>query len=171
MPLLRLALALLLLASPATAQKVDPPVAAPDGLEFFEGTDPTMNAAILEAQRSLPGFLTEVLDENGIAQTGSLKVAFQTFPEDLGNEIIWVGNFRQLPDGSFEGFLNNQPFNLGNWSQGDRVTFPRGAIRDWSLPAPEGLYGNFTTRVIAAQPGNEYLWQSLTSNPIPANWP
>jgi uncharacterized protein YegJ (DUF2314 family) len=162
---------------PALAQKLDPPLAppvappvAPDGIELFDGFDVTMNAAIAEAQASVPLFLDAVLDEFGISQAGSVKVAFQTFPEDVGMEIIWVTGFRRLPDGTFEGFLNNQPFNLGDWSQGDLVSFPLEAIEDWSLAAPEGLYGNYTTRVIAAQPGNEHLWQSLTPDPLPAEW-
>ncbi len=175
MPLLRLTLTLVLLSTPALAQKTDPPEDAPaiieaEGIELFEDTHIVMNEAVAEAQATLPLFLDFVLDEFGIAQGGSLKVAFQTFPQDIGHEIIWVAGFRQLEDGSFEGFLNNQPFNLGDWSQGDRVTFEAADVRDWSLATPEGLYGNYTTRVIAAQPGNDYLWQSLTPDPLPANW-
>lgn len=159
---------------PALAQKIDPPddpaLIEADGIQLFEDTHIVMNNAIAEAQATVPLFLDFVLDDFGIAQGGSLKVAFQTFPEDVGEEIIWVTGFRRLEDGTFEGFLNNQPFNLGDWQQGDLVSFPDSSIRDWSLATPEGLYGNFTTRVIAAQPGNEHLLQSLTLDPLPIDW-
>lgn len=163
-----LLLALLLATTPATAQKADP--AASGNLEVFSGTDAAMNAAIAQAQASLPLFLARVLDGDGRASTGSLKVSFQTFPTDVGDEIIWVGQFQRLPDGSFTGVLNNQPFNLGNWQMGELVAFPASAIQDWSLAGPQGLYGNYTTRVIAAQPGNGHIFQSLAPDPVPAAW-
>lgn len=84
-----LLIATLTLATPATAQKVDPPIAL-DGLEVFSAGDVSMNAAIAEAQRTLPLFLDHVVQTNGLVNDGSLKVAFQTFPVDQGTEIIWV---------------------------------------------------------------------------------
>lgn len=44
------------------------------------------------------------------------------------------------------------------------------AIQDWSLDGLDGRHGNYTTRVIAAQPGNEYLLQILSPQPLPAHW-
>ncbi|MEJ6395349.1 DUF2314 domain-containing protein [Gymnodinialimonas sp. 2305UL16-5] len=171
-PMLRiLPLLLILTAAPALAEKPDPvQPTAPDGLEFFDASDMTMNAAIAEAQATLPLFFDQVMDGNGMSQAGAIKVSFQTFPENVGNEIIWVGQFRRLPDGTFEGVLNNQPYNLGTWQQGDLVSFPASAIQDWSLSTPQGSLGNYTTRVIAAQPGNEYILQSLAPNPVPEDW-
>ncbi len=158
-------IAALTFASPAAAQKADPPA-----LELFSAGDVTMNAAIAEAQRTLPALLGHVLSPNGVAQDGSLKVAFRTFPVNQGDEVIWVTAFRRLPDGTFEGRLNNQPFHLGDWQIGDTVTFPTSAIQDWSLPSPQGSYGNYTTRVIASQPGNEHLLVHLAPTPLPPNW-
>lgn len=158
-------IAALAFATPASAQKADPP-----SLELFAAGDVTMNAAIAEAQRTLPAFLVYVLSADGVAQGGSLKVAFQTFPVNQGDEVIWVTAFRRLPDGSFTGRLNNQPFHLGDWQFGDTVAFPASAIRDWSLPSSQGSYGNYSTRVIAAQPGNEHMFQGLATDPLPAAW-
>jgi uncharacterized protein YegJ (DUF2314 family) len=162
---LLLVLASLTLALPAWAQKADPPE-----LELFSAGDVTMNAAIAEAQRTLPLFLSYVLDASGASIDGSVKVAFHTFPVDQGAEIIWVTAFRRNPDGSFTGRLNHQPFHLGDWRIGDTVTFPASAIEDWSLPDPSGSFGNYTTRVIAAQPGNGHIFQGLSPQPLPSNW-
>jgi len=149
--------------APAPAQTGD--------LALFAETDATMNEAILRARETLPAFLHQILDQNGRARGGTLKVSFQTFPQDVGNEVIWVSDFRRLPDGSFEGRLANQPFNLGNWREGTQVEFTYDSIADWGLPASNGqLFGNFTTRVIADQPGNEYLQQVLTPDPVPQSW-
>ena len=154
--------------SPLSAQKLD--FTAPDRLELFSDTDAEMNAAVSQAQATLPLFLTAVLGEDNVAMGGSLKVTFQTFPEDVGQEIIWVGDFRRTEDGSFVGYLNNQPVNLGDWELGHEVTFILEDIQDWSLEGEEGLWGNYTTRVIAAQPGNDHLWGILAEAPIPPDW-
>lgn len=159
----------LTLTAPAFAEKHDQQ-GIPDTLELFSAGDVTMNAAIAEAQRTLPLFLNAMLDANGVSRDGSVKVSFQTFPDDNGNEVIWVTAFRRLPDGSFTGRLNNQPFHLGNWQMGDAVSFPASAIQDWSLASPQGSFGNYTTRVIAAQPGNGHIFQSLAPDPVPADW-
>lgn len=166
--MLRTLLVLLLLSTPASAQKLEPEV--PEGLELFGSADATMNAAIAQAQSTLPLFLSYVLDAQGMSREGSIKVSFQTFPVDQGAEVIWVTAFRRLPDGSYTGRLNNQPFHLGNWQMGDSVSFPASAIQDWSLRTADGSYGNYTTRIIAAQPGNEVFAQGLTPDPLPANW-
>ncbi len=167
--LFRITLITLLLATPALAQKVEPPAPQP-GLEFFSAGDVTMNAAIAEAQRTLPLFLDHVTGADGQIHEGSVKVAFQTFPTDQGVEIIWVSPLSRNADGTFQGRLNNQPFHLGDWQRGDLVTFPESAIEDWSLPSPSGRYGNYTTRVIAAQPGNGHLFDSLAPSPLPPEW-
>lgn len=167
---LALILSCLLLAPPAFAQKADPVPQAPEGLELFDATDAAMNAAIAQAQASLPLFFAQVFDANGVAQRGSVKVSFTTFPDNVGQEIIWVGNLRRLPDGSFSGTLNNQPFNLGDWQIGTPVSFTLDQIEDWSHPSAQGNLGNFTTRVIAALPGNGHIWSSLANEPIPAGW-
>jgi uncharacterized protein YegJ (DUF2314 family) len=75
-----------------------------------------------------------------------------------------------MPDGNFVGVLDNQPFNLGTWQLGDLVSFPESAIQDWSLEGPQGRYGNYTTRVIAAQPGNGHILAGLSATPLPAGW-
>lgn len=142
-----------------------------DDLTFFEASDQVMNAATDEARRTLPLFLDYVLAQDGAALAGTLKVAFQTFPVDVGEEIIWVDGFRRLPDGSFTGRLSNSPVYLGNWQVGTEVSFPESDIRDWGLRSTDGrLFGNYTTRVIAAQPGNEGLWDVLTPTPLPQGW-
>ncbi len=139
-----------------------------DEITLFEADDAVMNAAIAEAQASLPRFLQETL---GRAVDATVKVAFQTFPRDVGNEIIWVRDISQRADGSFTGFLDNAPVNLGDWREGTQVQFTQEMIEDWSLVSPNGrLWGNYTTRVIAAMPGNGYLWDYMEPSPLPPGW-
>lgn len=143
-----------------------------DETTVFEEHDPVMNAAIAEAQAGLPSFLAEVLNADGESQgRGTVKVAFQTFPIDHGDEIIWVRDISQRADGQFTGFLNNAPVNLGDWREGSQVQFSYEMIQDWSLTSPAGrLWGNYTTRVIADLPGNGYLWDYLEPAPLPPGW-
>lgn len=164
--ILSVALTLAPLTDPVAAQSADG-----DDLTFFEDSDAVMNAAIGEARRTLPLFLDYVLGPDGTAPIGTLKVSFQTFPQDVGDEIIWVDGFRRLPDGSFTGRLSNRPVYLGNWQVGTEVSFPENDIQDWGLRSTDGrLFGNYTTRVIAAQSGDPGLQSILTPDPLPQGW-
>ncbi|GAB5445564.1 DUF2314 domain-containing protein [Gymnodinialimonas sp.] len=158
-----------LLTGPSLAETAPAPSPS-DGLTPFAADDIGMNAAIAEAQRTLPLFLSHVVRADGLFTHGLLKVAFQTFPVDVGAEAIWVTPIRRRPDGWFEGRLDNHPVYLGDWQLGDLVEFPADDIRDWLLDGPDGLLGNFTTRVIAAQPGNAYLWDIPAPVALPEGW-
>ena len=86
------------------------------------------------------------------------------------DEIIWVQGLTQTQTG-FAGYLANAPVDLGPLRQGDYVEFQASQINDWAIRAPSGrLHGHYTTRVIAAMPGNAYLWDLLEPDPIPPEW-
>ena len=165
-------LAALALTQPVLAQGKpgDQPSGQGDPVTFFDGQDQTMNAAIAEALATLPLFLDRAFTTDGFGlPTSMLKVAMPV-ASGGGNEIIWVQGLTQTQTG-FAGYLANAPVDLGPLRQGDYVEFHASQINDWAIRAPSGrLHGHYTTRVIAAMPGNAYLWDLLEPDPIPPEW-
>lgn len=142
----------------------------PDPVTLFENTDETMNAAIAEANASLPLFLTHAFSADGLGlPSAMLKVAIPAASQG-GDEVIWVSGLSRIPTG-FAGYLANAPVDLGDLREGDYVEFDASQISDWALRSPSGqLFGHYTTRVIADLPGNGHLWQLLEPHPIPTDW-
>lgn len=127
------------LPSVALAQNADA-----DPTIYIEADDPVMDAAIAEAQRTLPEFLA-VLDD---PPRGASEFAIK-FP--LGGwEHIWVDNLRHQGD-RIVGNLANAPEQEGH-RLGERVSVPLAEISDWAYRAPDGvMQGHRTTRVLFAQ--------------------
>ena len=151
----------------ATAQtKPDarPPEQGDPVTEFAPG-DVVMNAAIAEANATLPLFLTYGFTD----PTAMLKVAMPMVTTNA-DEIIWVEGLSRTATG-FAGYLANAPVDLGALRRGDYVEFEASQINDWGLRSADGrLYGHYTTRVIADLPGNASMWQSLMPDPVPNTW-
>lgn len=87
--------------------------AGSDKVVEYETGDLTMNGAQAEAQRHLPSFLANMLNEQGLAEDSAMvKVAFPvTIAGVDGHEVIWVGPFGKV-DGSFKGLLANRPRDM-----------------------------------------------------------
>lgn len=137
-----LAVPLLVCAVPtsvALAQNADADPTVP-----IDADDPAMDAAIAEAQRTLPEFLA-VLDRPP-AGAGDFVIKFP-----LGGwEHIWVDNLRHQGD-TITGRLANAPEQEGH-RLGERVTVPLSEISDWAYRAPDGvMQGHRTTRVLLPQ--------------------
>ncbi|MGL5011566.1 MAG: DUF2314 domain-containing protein [Paracoccaceae bacterium] len=149
-------------------------LAAQDEITPFAADDATMNAAIAEAQRTLPLFLDSALDAEKIGREGTgVKVGIRTVRDPDGTEHIWVAPFRLWPDGTLSGFLANEPVDLGALREGDRVDFAADQISDWSFVAPDGLlYGNYTSRVMHAAGafGDTPFETIFPADPIPQDW-
>lgn len=146
-----------------------------DPVTPFATDDGTMNAAIAQAQTTLPFFLANALDDDGYGNQGtSLKVAFPV--KNAGEnekEVIWVNPFRVFDDGTAAGLLANEPHFMPGLNAGDRVDFTTDMIYDWALwRADETSYGNYTTRVIAIQMGadGKDLLDRMIIPPVPADW-
>jgi uncharacterized protein YegJ (DUF2314 family) len=141
----------------------------------YEKDDAAMNAAIAEAQATLPLFLANVLDAEGYGSDEALiKVGFPTI-DGSGTDLehIWVSPFAQLEDGSFTGLLANEPVALGNLMAGDQVDFSVDMISDLHLTAPSGLYwGSYTNRVMYDQGafGDTPFEQIFEPETVPADW-
>ena len=164
---IRLALAAgLALAAPALAQ---------DDVMGFEQDDAAMQAAIAEAQATLPLFLAHALDAEGYSAEGAMvKVGFPAQgASDMSVEHIWVGPFARQPDGGFIGLLANAPVDLGDLREGDRVEFGQGMITDWHLFTPTGTaWGSYTSRVMFEQGafGDTPFEQVFEADPLPQDW-
>ncbi|MFM7336556.1 MAG: DUF2314 domain-containing protein [Tabrizicola sp.] len=151
------------------------PVAAQDATINYEQDDAAMNAAIAEAQATLPMFLANALDAEGNGSDMALvKVGFPTVDGSAAEvEHIWVAPFARREDGSFTGLLANDPVALGDLSEGDQVDFAQSMISDWHLTAPSGRYwGSFTSRVMYDQGafGDTPFDQIFEPEAVPADW-
>ena len=124
---------------PALAQNADA-----DPTVSIDPDDPAMEAAIAEAQRTLPEFLAVLADPPRGASEFVIK-----FP--LGGwEHIWVDDLR-IEEGRVVGALANAPEQEGH-RIGDRVSVPFAQITDWAYRAPDGvMQGHRTTRVLLPQ--------------------
>lgn len=141
----------------------------------FSASDATMNTAIKTAIATLPRFFENAVDDEGFGVPGAnLKVAFDVVNEgESQKEIIWVSPFKRFEDGSFVGLLANQPNFMPGLTQGDQVDFDLSMVRDWSLWTRENTsYGNFTTRVIAVQMGDQGrdLLDRMITPAVPQDW-
>lgn len=142
-------------------------------VEYGKG-DLSMNSAQAEAQKHLPVFLANILDEQGLAAEGAMvKVAFPVTIDGVsGHEVIWVGPFARL-DGSFKGMLANRPRDMTE-QVGDVVDFSEDMIRDWMFPGPDGrLFGSYTTRVMLKDLDADTaarISAALAPEPLPRGW-
>lgn len=149
--------------------------AEPDPVIPFADDDAEMNAAIAEAQRTLPLFLLNSVDEDGYGHVGGyLKVGFPVKNAEINVENIWVGPFAVSDGENFIGLLANEPVAMGGLHSGDQVSFDYDMIVDWSIANESGTtWGDYTTRVIVdglpAKQAAE-LAARFANPPVPASW-
>ena len=162
-----LAVGLFLVAAPAaTAQTTQ----GGDRVWNYADSDAAMNAAIAEGRAYLDPFLTMVREAGDRTEPFMIKVALDT--TDGGREHIWVDSLR-FHGAVLKGRLANAPNQLGALRQGSSVTIDRDRISDWSITSSEGMYGNFTTRVMLAQldPAERaQVAAMLSETPVPPAW-
>jgi len=145
--LLPLAALLLAAALPSAASAQNP---AADPTIAIAEDDPAMDAAIAEAQRTLPEFLAVLADPPAGASDFTIK-----FP--LGGwEHIWVSDLVLAGD-RVTGTLANTP-EQPDHRLGERVSVPLAEISDWGWRAPDGvMMGHRTTRVLFAELPDELV--------------
>jgi len=147
-PLRRAALAL----TPALLLTAPLPLAAQtpvsrettDNIVPVSAEDAAMNAAIAEAQRTLPEFLKVI----AAPPPGVRDISFK-YPLD-GWEHIWVTNVSRRGN-VLVGELDNEPVAKG-YRLGQRVEVPLTQVSDWAYRGPDGVMrGHRTTRVLLPQ--------------------
>jgi uncharacterized protein YegJ (DUF2314 family) len=112
-----------------------------DPVTEVRDTDPEMNAAIAEAKRTLPEFLTVL----GNPPAGVSEFSFK-YPLG-GVEHIWVDDVRHVGN-RLTGRLANAPVQE-NYHQGQVVSVPLSEVSDWTYRDAAGVkQGNRTTRVL-----------------------
>ncbi|MCP5395181.1 MAG: DUF2314 domain-containing protein [Sphingomonadaceae bacterium] len=143
----RALLAALLLAWPAlqlaAQDNNNTPGREHDPITMVEAQDPEMNAAIAQAQATLPEWLALLADP----PEGSGGFAFK-FPLE-GFEHIWVGGVTRNGD-VLSGRLANVPM-LEGWQQGDRVEVPLSEVSDWAWWDADGKAHGYRTVAVLMQ--------------------
>lgn len=128
------------LAAPVAAQDGKPNPDADQTINFADG-DAQMNAAIAEAQASLPTWLAVLANP----PRGVSDLTFK-FPLE-GYEHIWVADVRREGN-MLTGQLANNPQAPG-WTLGDRVRVPLSDVTDWGYWDADGVgVGFYTIRVM-----------------------
>ena len=113
-----------------------------DQVTFVHDGDPAMNRAFEKARASLDEFFELAKSPKPGTQAYAVKVAVS---DGKNTEYFWVNQFES--DGEqLSGVLNNEPENVRVYRFGERFTFKRDDIVDWTYtePAAGRTYGNFT---------------------------
>lgn len=160
---------LLALGTPAFAQKGG--ADSDNGVMHFAGDDVQMNAARTAARDSYPQFRAAFNNASaGEREFFMVKLALTDSTGEL--EHIWVDSLHLNGD-RLMGRLANVPVDLPNMSQGSLVEVRADLISDWSITRVDGMYGNFTTRVmIDRMPAREAepYRAALAPTPLPPDW-
>ncbi|HWT31381.1 MAG TPA: DUF2314 domain-containing protein [Croceibacterium sp.] len=122
--------------------------AGEDQVYQVDADDPVMDAAIAEAQRTLPDFLALLAEPP--AGTSEFMIKYPL----AGWEHIWVDNLT-IEGEAIAGALANTPVEEG-YQFGQRVSVPLAEISDWAYRAANGvMQGHRTTRVLLGQAPDE----------------
>lgn len=158
------ALAAIAFGAPAFAQK-------PDRVYLYEEQDAAMSEAVAQARASYAQFLAVFrAARESERDRYMVKIGMPT-PMDQP-EHIWVDGLH-FEGEALVGALANEPAYLPGLHRGARVVVETDAISDWSIMTAQGMFGNFTTRVMlpVLPPAEaDHLRRLLTPNPIPDEW-
>lgn len=136
-----LAALLLAVAMPAAAQSLQERAKA-DELVFMADEEPAMRRAFEKARATLDDFLQKAKSPPPGTVGYSLKVGIR---DGKDVEYFWLGNLAESGAG-FVGTINNQPRLVKNVQFGERYSFPREHIVDWTYidRSERRMVGNFT---------------------------
>ncbi|MFC5480397.1 YegJ family protein [Massilia suwonensis] len=115
-----------------------------DRIVHIASSDKAMQAAIKQAQQTLPGFLE--LAANPPAGTEGYKLKVE-ITDANGAEHFWVSPFK-IVRGGFMGVIANTPQIVKNVKLGQVVQFKRARISDWGYVRNGRQVGSFTVCVM-----------------------
>lgn len=159
-------LALALLAGPAWS----------DGqVHMVQKSDPAMAAAVAEARGTLGLFLAHALDDEGYSLPPAvIKVGIPSPGSGQMNEFIWLAPFQCLADGRLRGISLDDGSIVTSLKAGDLVDFTVAQVIDWSWMFDQPrIWGDYTTRVIAAEEGLDPMdlyGKPWAADPVPPGW-
>jgi uncharacterized protein YegJ (DUF2314 family) len=133
------------------------PDPAAENIENVSSEDKEINAAIAQAQDTLPLFIEELQNPKPSQTHFSIKVRFP-IDEDGNAEHMWVSDLKYT-DGQFSGILGDEPMYIKNLHLGDQVTVDTMDISDWMIVDNHQMLGGFTTHVFLNRMTNEEVAQ------------
>jgi uncharacterized protein YegJ (DUF2314 family) len=101
--------------------------------------DPRMLAAVSEARRRWPEFVT-AFENRDSDQLFSVKAPIG---DDLQSELLWI-HVTAIEHGVIYGTLGTQPLILEHWNLNDRVRVRLEDLRDWMFTSSDQICGGFT---------------------------
>jgi uncharacterized protein YegJ (DUF2314 family) len=104
--------------------------------------EPAMRKAFDQAAATLTDFLRRAAKPDAGTSDYALKVAIS---EGKRTEYFWVASFGRDKAG-FHGVLANEPQVVKKYKSGERITFARSQIVDWTYydDVAHKTFGNFT---------------------------
>lgn len=117
--------------------------AAKDELVFMQDEEPAMRRAFMVARETLDAFLESARRSEPNLTGFSLKVAIT---EGKDTEYFWVNNFESQDGQLFVGEINNEPRMVKSVRLGQRYSFARSQVVDWTYidKQQRRMVGNFT---------------------------
>ena len=114
----------------------------PDNLMGVEKENEVMNAAISQAQETLPYFITSFQQMKYDPSDYSIKVVIP-YGSKGAAEYIWVNKLTYVDD-HFEGIVDNEPVYLKDLELGDTISVEMESITDWMILGETEFYGGYT---------------------------
>jgi uncharacterized protein YegJ (DUF2314 family) len=135
-------------ADQSNGQNAQPkPTGADSSYTRVSDDDKQMDRAVENAQRTLGFFMAALKAKKDGDTVFEIKKGFIA-----GDKVehLWIR--RITYDGhNFHGQIDNQPTEVNNVHQGQRVTVPPEAVTDWMFLKDGKLMGAYTTRVLYAR--------------------
>lgn len=128
-------------AIPASAQSIAER-AREDELAFMSSEEPAMQRAFKKAQETLDDFLRAASQPRSGTEGYAVKVAVS---DGRNTEYFWVNSFSAQGQ-RFEGVLDNEPRMVKKYKNGEKFSFSRSLIVDWTYNdiTNRRMVGNFT---------------------------
>ena len=114
----------------------------PENFMGVEKENEVMNAAISQAQETLPVFIESFRQEKYDPSDCSIKVAIP-YDSSGAAEHIWVDTLTYVDD-HFEGVVANEPVYVKDLELGDTISVEIDSITDWMILSRTEFYGGYT---------------------------
>lgn len=105
--------------------------------------DPRMKAAVAEARRRFPEFVTAFKQR----RSGWEFYVKAPFTDDTSTEFMWA-EVTRIENDIIHGTLSNEPVSVKNLRLGDPVQVKLSDLNDWTYTDGKSLTGGFTIKVL-----------------------